>query len=330
MENKAKIGIIGVGFIGEIHMNGFAASGKADVVAIADLNAELLKSRQAAYGIPRIYTDYAQMLQSEKLDGVVIATPDDAHRGPVEAAARAGLPVLLEKPVATTPADVEAIVQAVEWARIPCLMGFSLRFSANHIALKKRFESGELGIPTTAYARRSTTVNGARRLRGRCSVNEYLAVHDMDFLLWVFGKEVDSIYTTTSKARVYEELGTADHYWNLLRWKNGATASILASWGMPAGYPMRLEQEVLIIGSKGSAQLSLTGQQTHVATDTTFETPEIPMNAYTYRDECGHFADVALGRAEPVTNVYDGLNTYKLTSAAEESVRTGEPIKVSL
>jgi predicted dehydrogenase len=330
MADKARIGIIGVGYIGEVHINGFNASGKAEVVAIADVNEELLKSRQEAYHIPNTYTDYKEMLESEELDGVVVATPDELHRAPVEAVAAAGLPMLLEKPIATTLEDAEAIVKAVEMAKVPCLMGFTLRFVSHYVAVKQRFDSGDLGVPATAYTKRSCTVHEARRLYGRCSVNQYLAVHDMDYLLWVFGKEVESIYTVKSDFRVAEELNTADHYWNLLKWKNGATASVLVTWGMPEAYPMYVESEALLIGSKGSAQLNLGGQQTRIATDKTFEIPEVPLFTYTYREECGAFADVALGKVEPIATVYDGLNTYKLTAAADESVLTAQPVEVAL
>lgn len=330
MADKARIGIVGIGYIGEVHIKGLNASGKADVVAIADVNEKLLKSRQNAYGIPRVYTDYNRMLESEKLDGVVVATPDELHRAPAEAVAKAGLAMLLEKPLATNLEDAEAIVKAVETAKIPCLMGFTLRFISNYIAIKQRFDSGELGIPTTAYTKRSCTVNEAGRLHGRCSVNQYLAVHDMDYLMWVFGKDVDSIYTVKSDFRVFDEFRTADHYWNVLKWKNGATASIFATWGMPKSYPMYVEMEALIIGSKGSAHINLGGQQTRIATDTAVELPELPLFAYTYREECGHFADVALGRAKPIATIYDGLAAYRLTAAADESVRTGQPVKILL
>jgi UDP-N-acetylglucosamine 3-dehydrogenase len=330
MTDKAKIGIIGVGYIGEVHIGGVSASGKGEVVAIADVNEELLKSRQETYGIPSTYTDYNKMLETEKLDGVIIGTPDELHRGPVEAVAAAGLPMLLEKPIATTLEDAEAIVKAVEVAKVPCLMGFSLRFVSNYVALKQRFDSGDLGVPTTAYTKRSCTVDEARRLYGRCSVNEYLAVHDMDYLMWIFGKDVESIYTVKSDFRVYEEFETADHYWNLMQWKNGATASVFVTWGMPQGYPMYVEMEALMIGSKGSAHLNLGGQQTRIATDASFEIPELPLFTYTYREECGHFADVALGKTEAISDVYDGLNTYKLIAAADKSVETGQAVKVSL
>src|SRR5688572_1236494 len=98
MTERARIGVIGVGQIGEAHIKALTTSGKAEVVAIADLDERLLQSRRSTYGIPATYVDVAEMLEHEKLDGVVVATPDEHHRAPVEAVAAAGIPLLLEKP----------------------------------------------------------------------------------------------------------------------------------------------------------------------------------------------------------------------------------------
>jgi predicted dehydrogenase len=331
MVDRARIGIIGVGYIGEVHIASCQASGKAEVVAIADVNRDLLKSRQDAYGIPHTYTDYRAMLAAEELDGVIVATPDELHRAPVEAVAAAGRHLMLEKPIATSMQDAEAIVGAVERARIKCLLGFTLRFKTDYITVKKRFESGALGQPATAFMKRACTVDEARRLYGRCSVNQYLAVHDLDYLLWVFGADVESIYTVKSDFRVFDEWKTADHYWNIVKWRNGATASVLASWGMPKGHPMDVDTAALIIGTQGSAQIShdLRGEQTTFSTEQKVEIPEV-FGGNAYVEECAHFADVVLGQAEPRATVYDGLNAYQLVAAGDESVRTGQPVQVKL
>jgi predicted dehydrogenase len=331
MSDKIRVGIIGVGYMGEVHIMGMQGSSRAEVVAISDVNEERLKALQETYGIPRTYTDFYQMFEAEDLDGVVVATPDELHRKPVEAAAQAGVHLLLEKPIATRMEDAEAIVQAVEGSGIQCVMGFSLRFSPDYRAIKERFASGELGEPSTAYMKRACTVQEARRLYGRCSVNDYLAVHDIDFLLWVFGTGVESIYTVKSDFRVHAQWGTADHYWNTIKWKNGATASVLASWGLPAAYPMEVDQVALVVGTKGFARAAMGpgGQQLHVGTDETFKIPEI-FGLPAYLREASNLADVIQGKDRPIATVADGLNSYKLIAAGDESVRTGLPVKVDL
>jgi predicted dehydrogenase len=243
----------------------------------------------------------------------------------------AGVPLLLEKPIATTVADAEAITAAVQKSGIRCVMGFLLRHAPDYAVIKQRFESGELGIPTTAYMQRACTVEEARRLYGRCSVNHYLAIHDTDFVLWVFGKEIESIYTVKSDFRVFDDWNTADHYWNLLKWKNGATASILASWAMPKAHPLDVDGMAMFIGTKGTATVTrgVGGHQLHVSTDEKFVMPEY-YGAPAHIVQDGHFADVASGRAEPLITIQDGLDAFKVLAAGDESVRTGQAVQVTL
>jgi predicted dehydrogenase len=331
MSEKVRVGVIGVGYMGEVHVIGQLGSNRAEVVAISDLNLERLQTLQATYGIPRVYTDYREMLAQEDLDGVVVATPDELHRAPVEAVAAAGKHLLLEKPIATNMADAEAIVRVVEQAGIRAVMGFSLRYAPDYIAVQQRFASGELGVPTTAFMKRACRIEEARRLYGRCSVNDYLAVHDIDYLLWVIGKDVESIYTVKSDFRVQEEFGTADSYWNTIKWRNGAIASVLVTWGMPAGHPMDVDHEALLIGTKGSAQITLSpgGQMVHMATDERFFLPEV-FGIPGHLREAAHFADVIHGEAQPIATLHDGLDAYKMIAAGDESIRTGRPVAVSL
>jgi UDP-N-acetylglucosamine 3-dehydrogenase len=331
MSEKVRVGVIGVGYMGEVHVIGQLSSNRADVVAISDVNPERLGALQATYGIPRTYTDYREMLEKEDLDGVVVATPDELHRDPVEAVAAAGKHLLLEKPIATTMADAEAIVRAVDQAGTRAVMGFSLLFAPDYMAVQQRFSSGELGVPTTAFMKRACRIEEARRLYGRCSVNDYLAVHDIAFLLRVMGKDVESIYTVKSDFRVQEEFGTADSYWNTIKWKNGAIASVLVTWGMPAGHPMDVDHEALLIGTRGSAQITLSpgGQSVYMATDERFFLPEV-FGIPVHLKEADHFADVIQGRAEPIATLRDGLDVHKMIAAGDESVRTGKPVAVAL
>lgn len=334
MTDRFKIGIIGVGYIGNYHAANFHNLEQAELAAIADINEELLHKRQTTYHIPHIYTDYREMLANETLDGVVVATPDHLHREPALAVAEAGIPLLLEKPIATTLPDAEAITEAVEKAAIPCMLSFGLRLHEPYAIIKQRFANGQYGIPATAYAKRACKLSEARRLQGRCSVNEYLAVHDFDFLLWLFGSEVESIYTVKSGFRAMEELNTADHYWNLLRWKNGASASVLASWGRVLGCPVIVSNEILVIGTKGSAQITERWAEeggnhflkNRFATDSTCVEPDIPVG----QTEADHFIDILSGQTEPIATVYDGLKTVRLVLAGEESARTGQPVAVDL
>jgi hypothetical protein len=83
----ARLGLIGAGFIGEVHLRALRHNARAEVRALADLDEVRLRQAQAAFQVPKVYTDTRAMLASEALDGVIIATPDHLHREPVELAA---------------------------------------------------------------------------------------------------------------------------------------------------------------------------------------------------------------------------------------------------
>lgn len=87
------------------------------IEALTDLNLNRAKEMAEKYQIPRVYTDYREMLEKEELDIVSVATPDFAHREPVCTCLEHGLHVFLEKPVATNMEDCNAIAEAVKKSR---------------------------------------------------------------------------------------------------------------------------------------------------------------------------------------------------------------------
>jgi predicted dehydrogenase len=328
--DKARIGLIGSGIIGEVHVVSFGQVPEAELCAVCDINKARVDEIQKRHSIPAGYTDYNEMLRKERLDGVVIATPDHLHLAPVKAVAAAGLPMLLEKPIATTLEDSLAIMEAVEKAKVKAVMGLCQRFSPRYIALKDRVASGLLGVPHTARAARLIRISAAWRYNGRCSVNQFVFCHDIDYLLWVLGPRVASIYATRVDFLVYERTGEADSYLNLVKWKDGASASVLITWAMPDSFGV-VEDDCVVIGTKGYAEVTRS-RESHLIADDKVETIEaLPKEQEPqYVDQARAFVAVAKGTQKPRSTLTDGLRAQKLTLAAEESIRVGRPVEVDL
>lgn len=326
---KINVGIVGVGYIGEIHIASYNAHPLCDVVAICDVDQKRLSEMQKKYNVPRTYTDQVEMQEKEHLDGIIIATPDEYHSKPVEIAAAAKLPIMLEKPIATTLEDADAIIKAVENAGVKMMLGFTLRWIPQYVEIHDQVAAGKLGRLTNAFARRSCRLSEGRRLYGRCSVNQYLGVHDMDFLLWCMGREVESIYATKGDFVLKPEIGVADYYWNVIKWKDGATGVVHASWCEPSGYNNYVEMQVILNGTEAGTHMLLAGQQYSLSTETEYMTPEPSLYA-TYPTEAAHFIDCIINDETPIAGWQEGLDTLKLLLAAEESIAAGQPVKVSL
>ena len=167
MSEPIGVGIIGAGFMGMLHARVFSQLPDARVVAASD---PALKERPRLPGMKEpleLYADHRDLLRRSDIQAVVIASPEKAHRQAVEDAAAAGKHILLEKPIATTLSDAEAIIQASRRGNVKLMMAHILRYDVRYAQVKSAIEQGTIGRPLVCYARRNASVTEARRLRPR-------------------------------------------------------------------------------------------------------------------------------------------------------------------
>jgi predicted dehydrogenase len=148
--SKIKIGFIGVGVMGQMaHLRNYVTIPDCEVVAIAELREEQGKKVAARYGIPNVYTDYREMLKKHSLDGIVAIHPFNRHGVLLPEIFEAKVPVLTEKPIASTIEAGEKIIQALEKNGIWQMLGYHKRsdpatmFAVDEIQRLK--QTGELG-----------------------------------------------------------------------------------------------------------------------------------------------------------------------------------------
>ncbi len=331
MSKKFQLGIIGAGFIGEVHIQASQMVPDVELAAVCEINEARLAEMMTQYAIPAGFTDVDEMFRSVDLDGVLIATPDHLHLAPVQAAVKAKVPFLLEKPIATKPEDAEAILKLAEESGLPALQGLSIHFNPAYRRVRERWQTGEFGTAHTVYDARIINISEARRFKGRATVDQYVGCHDFHFLLSVLGPEVETMYAQKTLSRAFAETGEADSYWHLLRWKSGASASVLITWGMPDAFSL-VEDTLFIIGSKGSAE-KLRDDSHRFTTDEKDEriAADASLTGYEeYADQLQHFVDIVFKGVEPEVSIRDGLRAQKLVWAAEESIKLGQPVEVTL
>ncbi len=326
-----KLGVVGVGVFGEVHLRSLLTLEDVSVEAICDIDKKRLAEVAKRYSIDNSYSNLDSMLDDQNLDGVVIATPDHLHLQPVKKVAAKKIPILLEKPLATTLEDANGIVNIVEETGVRVLMGFIMRWVPEINHLRQAIQDGRLGKITNVYTRRITRQASANRFKGRCTINEYLAVHDLDLMLWLLGSDLKTIYTIKGDFVVAEKYGTPDFYWNILRWSNGAVGVIHVAWDEQqthlSSHKYVGENEFIIKGTKGSARLSRPSENLRYYLSDKYET--VDLTPY-HLDELKFFIDCIRGDVEISPNVYDGLAVVKIIHAAENSVREGKPVKVCL
>lgn len=147
-DRNLRYGIIGAGMMGQEHARNLAILPGSTVVAIADPYEE---SREAAAalvaGTPRLYESAAQLLEADICDALVIATPNDTHRDVLEAVFSAGrrLPILVEKPICTEPADLKRLLDGASSYEAPIWVGMEYRYMPPLSLLIKEVREGRIG-----------------------------------------------------------------------------------------------------------------------------------------------------------------------------------------
>lgn len=145
MERKLRVGIVGAGWAAAAHCATLARLEDVDVVAVTDLDPNRADTLAAASGATAFATS-ATLVESAELDAVVVATPPGERRETVVAAVEAGIAVYLEKPLARTLDDAQAIVVAAERSRTVCAVGYQWRSVAALPALARLLDGQELRL----------------------------------------------------------------------------------------------------------------------------------------------------------------------------------------
>jgi predicted dehydrogenase len=236
VDAELNAGVIGLGILGSQHAQFLNEQPEVSVVGVADIRADVASNVGRPIGA-EAYTDYSRMLAEQSLDIVAIATPDPFHRDPVLAAIAAGIPaIVLEKPLATTVADAEAMYEAAEKAGTRVFINFANRGSPLDMATYYVIQQGLLGqvvygdvhlddnivVPTEMWGDRS------REWAAGSSTAHFLMSHGSDYLRWVLSPaDVAEVYAISQD----KVLGfTPDLYDAFLIFDNGAKFRMRAEW----------------------------------------------------------------------------------------------------
>lgn len=150
-----RLGIIGAGAVAALHAHGAAVLPGLKLTAVCDLKIDVAQ-QVAQPADAAVFSDYKAMLAAGVMDAVVINTPHSLHKEMVVAAAAHGVHVLVEKPVATTLADIQIMKDACAAANVVMVVGMIQHFMAEKLALLAAVDSGVLGKVLMIHDYRST------------------------------------------------------------------------------------------------------------------------------------------------------------------------------
>ncbi|MEM3697177.1 MAG: Gfo/Idh/MocA family oxidoreductase [Candidatus Bathyarchaeia archaeon] len=148
---KVNLGIIGLGFIGKVHLRNSIKLKSAKVLAVADVSRRALDYARN-FGVKHLFTDYHSLLKFRDVDAVIISLPTHLHAECAISAMEEGKHVFLEKPLARNPEEGEKIVSTANKNGVKLIVGYPLRFVPEFKKLKEEIESGVLGDVQIAHA----------------------------------------------------------------------------------------------------------------------------------------------------------------------------------
>lgn len=324
-----RVGLVGAGFIGNVHLNAYAGMPGADVVGVADPDPEAAAAGAALVGA-EAFMSYEEMVESVEPDLVDICVPTAFHRDLAVRAARDGLHVILEKPIARTLDDAAAIVEAFDGGGGRLFVGHVVRFFPEYAQIRQMIEDGELGrVGVVRTSRRSPFLRGwkdwyADRLASGGPMLD-LVIHDFDFLRWSLG-EVERVYARSSFGRGY---GRHDYVLITLRMAGGAIAHVEGHWGYPAPFCYALEVAgsdalVTVDSTRQEALRVLLGEAAPVGR----KSPDAAFGKSPYQLELEHFIRCARTGEEPVVSPEDAYEALRIGAAALESAGSGKAVSL--
>lgn len=340
-----RVGIVGVGSIGRRHLNLASVEPECSVLALAD-PAHAAEGVANEAGVPR-YASHLQMLDRESLDGVIVAAPTQLHAPIGVDLARAGIPMLVEKPFADTLEAGIELVAAASRNGVPICVGHHRRFDPAVKAAREILVRGRIGRlvgVSGIWATRKPEAYFHESWRREPGGGPVLInmIHDIDMLRCLCG-EVDRVYAeTTSRER---GLPVEDGGAILLRFASGALATISFSdaasspWGWERStadnpeIPPSGENCFRFFGTEGSLEFpAIRTWRTECGAEPNWNLPlnaesfEVPERA-ALAQQLRNFCRVIRGQDRPVVSGEDGLDTLAVALAVLESARCGRPVR---
>lgn len=343
-----KYALIGCGRISPNHVVA-AKNNHLEIVALCDIEPKNSKDKIIKFDLPKDtpqYTDYRQMLKEERPELVAIATESGKHAAIALDCIEAGCNVIIEKPIALSLEDADAIIEKAKEKGVKVCACHQNRFNKSIQKIREAIEKDRFGrlLYGTAHIRwardyeyysrakwRGTWAQDGGALMNQC-------IHDIDLLRWMMGDEIVEVVGFTDRLKhgyiEAEDLGIA-----LIRFKNGSYGIIEGTTNI---YPRNLEETLYIFGEKGTVKAG--GEAVNIIEEWNFsdyiddpnevkkECHELPPNVYGF----GHtklYADVidAINNDRPpYVDGEAGRRALELVLAIYQSAASGSSVKLPL
>ncbi len=340
--DKVRVGILGTGFVGDIHAAAFKMVPDAEVVAVASPSPGKAKAFAEERGIPHAFQDYRELLAMRQIDMVTLCLPNHLHARACIDAAAAGKHVVCEKPLCRSLNEADQMIAACREAGVLLMYAEELCFAPKYVRAKRLVDEGALGRvflikqSEEHFGPHSDWFWDVNKSGGGVLLD--MGCHSIEYARWVFGKPaVTNVYANMGVRVHTERTRGEDHSLCIVEYEGNRVALAENSWAKQGG----VDDQCEIYGSggftradllRGSSLLTYSepgyGYAVEKAASTrgyTFTMYEEIWN-YGFPQEMAHFVRCVQGREQPIETGEDGREVLKIILAAYASAGAGRRI----
>ena len=331
---KLRIGVIGLGFIGQLHVRIWSENPEVELAAVADVVGEVAEKTGREYQCA-YYIDYKEMLEKEGIDAVDICVPEDFHVDPAVAAAKAGKHILMEKPIAKTVKEARIIEEAARENGVRLMVAHVLKFDPRYVQLNDAIESGKLGTITTLALKRENSKGTPKRLKGKVSYFYYMGIHDIEMML-TYNKNTKPVKVYAQESNIVLKGLDKDATFVTVTFENGSIGSLELNWAFPENGACGFMTYAEVVGTEGAAIVNVDNQGLAVFSGADVEYPDaLHWPEYNgqiqgdLKEELAHFAHATLNGDAYLVDTDRAIRAVGIVEAAMESIRTGQVVTLS-
>ncbi len=362
MKKSAKglgLAIVGAGRVGLFRGEVAARHPAVEWIGIAELNHNRGGDVGARIGADFITTSHRELLAQPEVSCAIIATDEHLHVAPILAAVERGVPMLIEKPLATDLAQSAKVLEAITAAKLDAVVGYTQRFRRKWLGAKEKVRTGALGdvtlVSSRAFMNRLVAIDNYKRTDDPATISPMVisGTHALDIVMWYLEQKTPVECYARSVDKVLGPLYHGiDATAGMIMFSDGAVHTLSISWALPVTWPGAVYSlEVGINGTDGVLTIDDTHRDMVLAVSKPQSEGYAPdtsrlvdfMGSYPPGDMAlgelrGPMADetvswlnrVSLGLPTQAATAAEAHNRLMLTKALDLSAKRKQPVKLPL
>ena len=330
---KIRYAVVGLGHIAQVAvLPAFAHLRNSELVGLVSGTPKKLKALAKKYQVPNTwsYEEYQECLESGEIDAVFIALPNDMHREYTIRAAKAGIHILCEKPLAVTAKDCQAMIDAARKNRVKLMTAYRLHFEETNLRAIDLVANGKIGEPryfNAGFSFQVTDPDNIRLQKARGGGTLYdIGVYCINAARYLFQAEPEEVFAYSTKGRESRFKEVDEMSAAVLRFPKDRMAVFTTSFG--SGDVDFCE----VVGTKGSLRLDPAYEYSEPLSWKLKVEGKEQEKTFPTRDQFGaeisYFSDCVLKGKDPEPSGEEGLIDVAIVEALYKSAATGKPVRM--